>query len=134
MSEERFVALKKSDWLIILVLTLLPIFIKAVYSFAPATDICFQIKQLVEDKEVVEQIEYSQTKTMVIHGKIGDMLLEFDKEKGVRVASSTCPCQVCVNYGWTKNETLVCVPNAVLIQPVFNNSKSLLDQVDAVSR
>ena len=134
MSEERFVALKKSDWLIILVLTLLPIFIEAVYSFAPATDICFQIKQLVEDKEVVEQIEYSQTKTMVIHGKIGDMLLEFDKEKGVRVASSTCPCQVCVNYGWTKNETLVCVPNAVLIQPVFNNSKSLLDQVDAVSR
>ena len=134
MSEERFVALKKSDWLIILVLTLLPIFIKAVYSFAPATDICFQIKQLVKDKEVVEQVDYSQTKTKVIHGKIGDMLLEFDKEKGVRVASSTCPCQVCVNYGWTKNETLVCVPNAVLIQPVFNNSKSSHDQVDAVSR
>ncbi len=134
MSEERFVALKKSDWLIILVLALLPIFIKAVYSLAPATDIYFQIIQLVKDKEVVERIEYSQTKTKVIHGKIGDMLLEFDKEKGVRVASSTCPCQVCVNYGWTKNETLVCVPNAVLIQPVFNNSKSSHDQVDAVSR
>ncbi|MBQ2594674.1 MAG: NusG domain II-containing protein [Candidatus Riflebacteria bacterium] len=134
MSEERFVALKKSDWLIILVLALLPIFIKAVYYFAPATDICFQIKQLVEDKEVVEQIEYSQTKTKVIHGKIGDMLLEFDKEKGVRVASSTCPCQVCVNYGWTKNETLVCVPNAVLIQPISGENESTSNKFDAISR
>ncbi len=135
MDNEKYIAIKKSDWIIILVLLLFPLLIKTIYAFVPSKEFYFQIRHYKNNSEIIDNIEPDRTaKTMVIQGKTGNMIIEFDKEKGVRVASSTCPCQVCVNCGWTKNEALICVPNAVIIQSVSNNPKSSSDAVDAVSR
>ncbi|MBP5470877.1 MAG: NusG domain II-containing protein [Candidatus Riflebacteria bacterium] len=129
--EEKYIALKKSDWGIILFLVLLPLLIKVIYAFVSTKDVCFQIKYYANNKEIIENVEPVKTKTIIISGKIGNMVLEFDQEKGARVASSTCPCQVCVNSGWSKNDALVCVPNAVLIKAINSNKDN---KIDAVTR
>ena len=132
MDNEKYIAIKKNDWIIILVLFLLPLLIKAIYASVSPKDFYYQIKYYKNNTEITENIEPDKTaETLTIQGKTGNLIIEFDKEKGVRVASSTCPCQVCVNYGWTKNEALVCVPNAVVVQPV---NKTAVDEVDAISR
>ena len=132
MDNEKYIAIKKSDWIIILVLLLLPLLIKAIYAFVPSKEFYYQIKYYKNNIEIIENIEPDKTaETLTIQGKLGNLIIEFDKEKGARVASSTCPCQVCVNCGWTKNEALICVPNAVMVQPI---NKAVADKVDAITR
>ena len=134
MADNNYIALKKSDWIIILVLVLLPLLIKAIYAFVPTKDVYYQIKHYCDNSEIIENIESDDfTKFLTVQGKSGNLIIEFDKEKGVRVASSTCPCQVCVNSGWSKNEALVCVPNAVIIQTI-KKREQLSNKVDAVTR
>lgn len=130
MDNEKYVAIKKTDWIIILVLVLLPLLIKAIYAFIPTNDVFFQIKYYdAKGKEITENVGLDKTNRIVIPGKVGSLILELDKEKGVRVASSTCPCQVCVNCGWTKSDALVCVPNAILIKPINTNKDNSIDAV-----
>ncbi len=132
MDNEKYIAIKKSDWIIILVLLLLPLLIKAIYAFVPSKDFYYQIKYYKNNIEIIENIEPDKTaETLAIQGKSGNLIIEYDKEKGVRIASSTCPCQVCVNCGWTKNEALICVPNAVVVQPI---NKTASDKVDAITK
>lgn len=131
IDNEKYISIKKTDWIIILVLILLPLLIKAIYAFVPQKDVYFQIKYYANNKEIIENVEPEKTKTIIIQGKMGNMILEFDQDKGARVASSTCPCQVCVNSGWSKNDALVCVPNAVLIKAINSNKDN---SVDAVTR
>lgn len=134
MNTEKYVALKKSDWYIILILVLLSVFVITVHIYLPGKDVYFQIKYYKDSNEVTDNIEPDKESKIVIHGKVGDMIIEFDKEKGARVASSTCPCQVCVNSGWSKFDSLVCVPNAVLIKPINKESASSDSKIDAVTR
>ncbi len=132
MDNEKYIAIKKSDWMIILVLLLLPLLIKAIYAFVPSKDFYYQIKYYKNNIEIIENIEPDKTsETLTIQGKSGNLIIEYDKEKGVRIASSTCPCQVCVNCGWTENEALICVPNAVVVQPI---NKTAADKVDAITK
>ena len=135
MDNEKYTAIKKTDSIIILVLLLLPLLIKAIYAFVPSREVYYQIKYYKNNIEIIENIEPDKDlEKLSIQGKTGNMIIEFDKEKGVRVASSTCPCLVCVNYGWTKNEALVCVPNAVMVQPLSRGNESSSDKVDAITR
>ncbi len=135
MSEEKYIALRKTDWIIILVLVMLPLLIRAIYAFVPTKDVYYQIKHYYDNSEIIENIESDDlTKSLTIQGKTGNLIIEFDKEKGVRIASSTCPCQICVNSGWSRNEALVCVPNAVIIQPITKSIGSSSNNIDAVTR
>jgi hypothetical protein len=61
----------------------------------------------------------------------GEMKIEV-KDSRVRVASSNCPNQLCVNTGWIKTagEIIVCVPNKVLIEIEATD----LPALDAVAR
>ena len=134
MGKENYKDLKAKDWLIILGLVLFAFIIKVISSFLIPQEVYYQISNYDGTKKVKDNIEPDEYSSLIIQGKTGKMILEFDKEKGARVASSTCPCQVCVNSGWSKNDALVCVPNAVIVKPV-NNSKSKENKaVDAVTR
>ena len=135
MDNEKYIAIKKNDWIIILVLLLLPLLIKNILAFVSSKEVYYQIKHYKNNTEIIENIEPTKSnESLTVQGKIGNMIIELEKEKGVRVASSTCPCQVCVNYGWSKNEDLVCVPNAVVVQPVTRAYKSSSDKVDAITK
>ena len=135
MDNEKYTAIKKTDWIIILVLLLLPLLIKAIYAFVPSREVYYQIKYYKNNIEVIENIEPDKhSDHLTIQGKTGSMIIELDKEKGVRIASSTCPCQVCVNCGWTKDEAIICVPNAVVVQPLSRGSGATSNEFDAISR
>lgn len=74
IDNEKYIAIKKTDWIIILVLILLPLLIKAIYAFVPQKDVYFQIKYYANNKEIIENVEPEKTKTIIIPGKMGNMI------------------------------------------------------------
>ncbi|GAB4276747.1 MAG: hypothetical protein Kow0029_19000 [Candidatus Rifleibacteriota bacterium] len=64
-----------------------------------------------------------------IQGKIGPAKVEWNKKGEVRIASSACPCKTCVNYGWIKSGSVVCVPNGIVVRIVKGG-----EEADAISR
>lgn len=88
------------------------------------------IKSYVGDEYNVKEVALGFSGFVMLKGRLGDMQIEFDPEKGVKVASSTCRCQTCVNLGWSKSESVVCLPNATVIQPLLDGNK----KYDAVTR
>lgn len=64
-----------------------------------------------------------------LQGKIGAVKIEWKNSGEFRIASSTCPCKTCINYGWTRNGSIVCVPNGIVVK-----TQKSEEMVDAVSR
>ncbi len=81
------------------------------------------------DKEV-QKVSISTPTVKEVKGKLGPVKIEFDPMKGARVIESGCPCKVCINSGWIKNHSIVCIPNSLIVKPEFNDSE---DKTDAVS-
>lgn len=77
-----------------------------------------------------QRINVSTPTVKEVKGKLGPVKIEFDPIKGVRVVESGCPCKVCINSGWIKNHSIVCIPNSLIVKPEFNDSD---DKTDAVS-
>lgn len=101
------------------------------YFFSSDAD-SFIIKSYEKGVKVEQSVSLASDKSFKIWGKEGEMVVEVAAEKGIRIASSTCKCQICVNSGWSKSETLICVPNEVAIIPDKKSNGS--DTVDAVTR
>lgn len=126
---KEMIFFRKSDFIVILILCLIPVFINVLFESSSTRRCSFKIKRYIDGKKIIENFDFKD-KIKVVQGKIGSLIVEFDETKGVRVASSTCPCQVCVHTGWTKSESVVCVPNAVIIQPTSDKENNF----DAVTR
>lgn len=72
-----------------------------------------------------------QVKPLQIKGKLGTVIIEWNDKGMVRIASSSCPSQICVRTGWIGgNNATVCVPNAVAVE---SNSNSV-SEFDGMSR
>ena len=56
-------------------------------------------------------------------------------ERGVRVAASDCPNQICVQQGWRKSNTdiIVCVPNKLVIT-ILGAQTSQQGPLDSITR
>lgn len=65
-----------------------------------------------------------------VPGVIGDVVLEIDRDR-VRVVSSDCPDKDCIRQGWVyrPGQTLVCLPNRVVVKIESRESTSDLDGV-----
>ncbi|MFH1561996.1 MAG: NusG domain II-containing protein [Nitrospirota bacterium] len=74
----------------------------------------------------------SKSQTIFVQGALGTTTIEI-KQKKVRVVASTCPQKICVKMGWrNKNgDTIVCVPNKVVVKIVSARQKQ---QIDAITR
>jgi len=74
----------------------------------------------------------SKPQTIIAPGLLGTTRIEI-KGKKVRVISSPCPEKICVKMGWkSKNgETIVCVPNKVVVKIISASQK---EDVDAIVR
>lgn len=134
MKNNKIKFIKKSDWLIIGVLCLLPIFFKFFMANVSLNNSYYMIKSYIDNRQLTQFVESDRVGVVIVKGKLGNLILDFDKEKGVRIASSSCPCQICVNSGWSKYDSLVCVPNAIIVQPVRQNQDSSKNNVDAITR
>ncbi len=131
-TETNIKLIKKTDWFIIFFLCLFPFALKINFFFFPSLGNYFIIKYYKNGEEILENINANESRTVVIDGEIGKMTIEFDKEKGARVASSTCSCQICVNLGWTRADSIACLPNKVVITKSNRNITSQKESVDAV--
>lgn len=83
---------------------------------------------LVYQKDkLLEQTELEKDKIISILN--GRMQIEL-KSARARVLNSDCPHQICKNMGWIKHngETIVCVPNQVLIE-VKSKGPAVIDAV-----
>jgi hypothetical protein len=70
-----------------------------------------------------------QSQPLSVKGLAGEMLIEWDEKGRVRIASSSCPCRICQNMGWTDRTSLVCVPNGLILDIIQAN-----DDFDAVAK
>ena len=130
MTGEKHKLFNSKDFSIfILPLALLGFIFWGINSFLLADSEAFVIKSVEDGVEKEEFISLDSDKTIKVTGKKGEMLMEFSKEKGARVASSMCPSQICVYSGWSKTESLICVPNAVVVSPKIKKNDLAVDAV-----
>lgn len=87
----------------------------------------------IQTPEAIKRVTLSdRPQTVSIYGALGTTTIEI-KEKKVRVVSSTCPQKMCVKMGWrVKNgDTIVCVPNKIVVKIVSARQKQ---KIDAITR
>ncbi|MEE8397652.1 MAG: NusG domain II-containing protein [Desulfobacterales bacterium] len=76
---------------------------------------------------LVNTIDFSEDKVIALPG-VGMEIEVLDGK--VRVVKSDCPRQICVNMGWIQHpgDTIVCVPNRVLIE-IGSSGTPMMDAV-----
>ena len=77
--------------------------------------------------KLLEQAELEKDKIITI---LGDRMQLEVRGGSVRVLNSDCPHHICKNMGWIKynGETIVCVPNQVLIE-IKSKGPAVIDAV-----
>jgi len=90
-----------------------------------------QSKSAIVYQENVKLAEINMAKDGIIPILGGKMQIEVSKGR-IRVLDLDCPQRTCVKMGWiqSKGQTIVCMPNHVLIEIKSGGSQSL----DAISR
>lgn len=85
----------------------------------------------IQTPETIKRVNLSVRPQMVsVYGALGTTTIEI-REKKVKVVSSPCPQKMCVKMGWRgKNgETIVCLPNKVVVKIVSAHQKQKLDAI-----
>lgn len=74
-----------------------------------------KVAEIYRGGRLVEYVDLTRNKRMNLLEK--KMQIEI-REGKIRVLKSDCPQQICVNMGWIQHpgETIVCVPNKILIE------------------
>lgn len=91
-----------------------------------------EIAEIQTPDEVKSVSLFSKPQTIFAHGALGTTTIEI-KQKKVRIINSPCHQKTCVKMGWkNKNgETIVCVPNKVVVKIVSRRQRQ---DVDAITR
>jgi hypothetical protein len=86
---------------------------------------------VVRDNRTIATYTLAPDRMVSIKGAIGPMELEI-KNKSIRVVSSTCPKQICLDAGAIRRagQQIICSPNHILIEIVSLHK----DGPDAVTR
>ncbi|MDO5330855.1 MAG: NusG domain II-containing protein [Bacillota bacterium] len=64
----------------------------------------------------LDELSENEVESYPLNGKEGEVVVEA-KYRAIRIASSSCPSQYCVNQGWVSKSSIsiVCAHNAVSI-------------------
>lgn len=81
--------------------------------------------------DVIAEYRLDEDRVFHVDGLLGTLEIEIRDEK-VRVNSSPCRHQICVNRGWISRsyEQIICAPNLVLLL-IHSNSEE--EEIDAVT-
>ncbi|MFZ5949550.1 MAG: NusG domain II-containing protein [Candidatus Rifleibacteriota bacterium] len=88
----------------------------------------YRIQIFSQPPQMIE-LESIPAEPLHLQGILGPATVEFRADGAVRIASSTCHEEICMNYGWIKSGSLICVPNGVVVSVEKGRS-----DVDAISR
>jgi len=64
--------------------------------------------------------------TVTVEGPLGKTLIEI-KNQRVRVADSPCSNKLCIEQGWVKSGTIICLPNRVVIRVGDHDKSTTVD-------
>jgi hypothetical protein len=122
---------RKSDYLFVIILLLISIFAYKIHNKNLGKEIKKYKIIIFTGKDEVKELNYRKPplKPVEIQGKISRMTIEWNSKGAFRVVSSGCPSQICVNSGWVRHGSIVCVPNGVVIKAITEKEK-----FDAVSQ
>lgn len=84
--------------------------------------------------EYQQRVSLQQDRTLLVHGELGDSLLEIKNGK-IRFKDSPCTIKRCVHSGWLKQsgEFNACVPNQVSIALLGSDSHPGISQFDSIN-
>ncbi|MGB9594978.1 MAG: NusG domain II-containing protein [Candidatus Poribacteria bacterium] len=128
--DNSFYKITKLD-LILIILVLIFATFSAIWISADQFSQTLRSKSAVIYQENIKLKEADLSKDGIISILDGKMHIEVNKGK-IRVLDSDCPNHNCMKMGWikSKGQTIVCVPNRVLIEIKSGEPQSL----DAISR
>lgn len=81
-----------------------------------------------------QRVSLLQNRTLLVHGELGDSLLEIQDGK-IRFKDSPCTIKRCVHSGWLKQsgEFSACIPNQVSIALLGSDSHPGSTQFDSIN-
>lgn len=124
---EKRKLLKKSDFIIVLVLLIFSFLFFLVYNAIFNGD---RLKaEIVVDGRVIKKLSLEKNMTFKIAEKPE---LEFEiKDKKIRFLHSDCPDKICVNTGFISKggQAAVCLPNKTAIKITAENSENEIDSI-----
>lgn len=75
------------------------------------------INNINKEKQVITLYKPPANLKLEVEGMLGKTVIEWDTKGNVRIASSPCKNQICVNTGWIKPPFFsFCAPNGVGVQ------------------
>ncbi len=101
------------DWLVVCMsVGLVAWLFVSLWSFEPATKL-----QIRQGNKIYGTYSLNQTRTLNIHGTLGDSIISI-KAGQARFVSSPCHNQYCVHQGWLKHagQAAICLPNQVSLE------------------
>lgn len=65
-------------------------------------------------------------RTVTVEGPLGKTLIEI-KDRRVRVTDSPCLNKLCIQQGWVRSGTIICLPNRVVITVGDHDKSTTVD-------
>jgi len=113
--ESRLYRISKLDW--ILALVILTMSVTLSLSLAAQTSHAGSSALLYCDGRLIATYDLSRDRTVTERANGHDVKLEIQGGR-IRVVDTDCPRQICKHAGWISraSQTIVCVPNKVLVE------------------
>jgi hypothetical protein len=94
------------------------------HSVQPSTLIIYK------DNNKYAQYPLNENREITVNGHLGHMTIEVLNGRA-RIVSSSCPKQICVNYGYIDKsfQQLICAPNHILIEIQSKNRNRVFDAI-----
>jgi hypothetical protein len=85
---------------------------------------------IYKDNNIYAKYPLNKNREITVNGYHGPMNIEILNGR-IRIVSSTCQKQICVNYGYINKsfQQLICVPNHILIEIQSKNGNSGFDAI-----
>lgn len=89
----------------------------------------YRIKTFADEPQTISFL-VPPPEGLKVQGRIGLTHIEWNEKGQVRIAESACQNKTCVKMGWVNNSSILCVPNAVLVELIVKQNS----EFDAVSQ
>ncbi len=119
----------RGDYLFLVALLLLSVFAWFAHNQDGRGEISKYRIQIFSQPPQMLEIESVPVEPLHLQGILGPATVEFRADGAVRIAHSTCYDKICMNYGWIKSGSLICVPNGIVV-----SIEKVRSDFDAISR
>jgi len=137
--------LSRQDKILLLILCLLAVVVWMAQAFfleKPAGEGMLELQVSAPQATELNNVSWQELlaadgeKTWQIHGAQGILTVKYLHGQGIAVVESSCPDQICVQTGYINKagQSIVCVPNQVILQLRLQEDAGGKGDIDAILR